>query len=118
MTGWAPAGLAALLALIHGAGDAMSNDVRALSLAVTDQGAMIEVQLIGLSPHAQDVSYELEVSGPSASRHKGRTRLTAGKRAVLSTMRTSAGDDWCVRLVAEEAGREPYEITKGRCASA
>lgn len=90
---------------------------RALSLDVEDKGGMIEVRLTGLSPRAQGVSYSLEVTGTSTSRHRGSTQLAAGTRAVLSTMRTSAGADWCVKLVAEEEGRAPYEITRGTCAA-
>ena len=87
----------------------------ALSLAVNRSGDQIEVQLIGQAAEARQVSYLLEVSGPSNSRHRGTTRLAANARAVLSTIRTNAGADWCVRLLAEEEGRAPYEIREGTC---
>jgi ribose 1,5-bisphosphokinase PhnN len=96
--------------------DATTEAPRALSLDVEDKGGMIEVRLTGLSARAQGVKYALEVTGTSTSRHRGSTQLAAGTRAVLSTMRTSAGADWCVKLVAEEEGRAPYEITRGSCA--
>jgi hypothetical protein len=87
----------------------------ALSLAVSKQGDRVEVQLIGEAAEARQVSYVLEVTGQSNSRHRGKTTLAANTRAVLSTIRTSAGPDWCVRLLAEEEGREPYEIREGLC---
>jgi hypothetical protein len=86
---------------------------RALTLDVDDHGGVIEVRLIGLSDRSQQVSYALEVNGQSTSRHRGKTVLAAGTSAVLSTMRASAGENWCVRLVAEEEGSAPYEITQG-----
>lgn len=95
---------------------AMTEDPHALTLDVREQDGAIEVQLIGLSPRAQQVSYLLEVSGQSTSRHRGKTTLTAGTTAILSTIRASSGADWCVRLVAEEEGRAPYEIREGSCA--
>jgi ribose 1,5-bisphosphokinase PhnN len=93
----------------------MTEQAPALTLDVREHDGLIEVQLIGLSPHAQAVSYALEVTGQSTSRHRGSTTLAAGTRAVLSTMKTRAGDNWCVRLTAEEQGRAPYEITHGPC---
>lgn len=96
---------------------AMTANPRALTLDVENRDGVLEVRLTGLSPRAQAVSYELEVTGQSTSRHKGSTTLAAGTQAVLSTMRTAAGEDWCVKLVAAEEGRAPYEITRGHCAA-
>ena len=118
MIGAAWSALAALMMLSHPAEATMTNHDRALSLAIAEVGDVIEVQLIGLSPRQQAVSYTLEVTGRSSSRHKGRTTLAADTRAVLSTMRISAGGDWCVRLTAEDDGGEPYEVTEGSCAPA
>lgn len=93
----------------------MTDETPALTLDVREHDGMLEVELIGLSPRAQGVSYALEITGQSTSRHRGSTTLAAGTRAVLSTMRTRAGDNWCVKLTAEEEGRAPYEITQGPC---
>jgi hypothetical protein len=90
---------------------------RALSLDVETKDGMLEVRLTGLSERAQGVSYSLEVTGTSTSRHRGATQLAAGTQAVLSTMRTTAGENWCVKLVAEEEGRAPYEVMRGTCAA-
>jgi hypothetical protein len=90
---------------------------RALSLDVETRDGMLEVRLTGLSERAQGVSYSLEVTGTSTSRHRGSTQLAAGTQAVLSTMRTTASEGWCVKLVAEEEGRAPYEVTRGTCAA-
>jgi ribose 1,5-bisphosphokinase PhnN len=117
MTPALPAGAALLALLAHTTGAAMTEQPNALTLDVREHDGLVEVQLIGLSPRAQAVSYALEVTGQSTSRHRGSTTLAAGTRAVLSTMRTKAGADWCVKLVAEEEGREPYEVTRGACAA-
>ena len=112
-----PAGASALALLALATVPPMTDEAPALTLAVREHDGLIEVQLIGLSPRAQAVSYALEVTGQSTARHRGSTTLAAGTRAVLSTMTTRAGDDWCVKLTAEEAGRAPYEITRGPCAA-
>lgn len=96
----------------------MTDNTHALRLDVRQQAGGIEVQLIGNSATAQQVSYLLEVTGQSTSRHRGTTTLTAGTPAILSTIRANASGDWCVRLVAEEEGREPYEILEGNCQGA
>jgi hypothetical protein len=111
-----PAALAALLVpLLSSTVSAMSDVPEALKLDVRQAGDGIEVQLIGNSPRAQQVSYLLEVTGQSTSRHRGKTTLAANARTVLSTVRANAGEKWCVRLLAEEEGREPYEILAGDC---
>ena len=95
--------------------DMNDNASRALALDIRRLGDAIEVQLIGQSPQSLQVSYTLNVGGKSTSRHSGKTTIAAGNRTVLSTIRVSAGEDWCVRLVAEEDGGEPYEISEGNC---
>lgn len=95
----------------------MTDESPALSLDVQHTGNLVEVRLIGNAAHMQEVSYLIEVTGQSTSRHRGTTTLTGGTTAVLSTMRANVGADWCVKLVAEEAGREPYEVIRGTCAA-
>ena len=112
-----PAGAFVLALLSQTTGAAMTDQPNALTLDVHEHDGLVEVQLVGLSPRVQAVSYALEVTGQSTSRHRGSTTLAAGTRAVLSTMRTKAGADWCVKLVAEEEGRAPYEITRGTCSA-
>ena len=94
---------------------AMTDQPNALTLDVQEHAGVIEVQLIGLSARVQAVSYTLEVTGQSNARHRGSTTLAAGNRAVLSTMRTKASLGWCVTLIAQEEGREPYAVTRGTC---
>ncbi len=91
------------------------NAPHALALDIQRLGDAIEVQLIGQSPQARQVSYTLDVSGKSTSRHHGKTTIPGNSRTVLSTIRVTAGEDWCVRLTAEEDGGEPYEIKEGNC---
>lgn len=112
------AGVIALMLLAPHTAISMTEDPHALTLDVQQHDGAIEVRLIGNAARTQEVSYLIEVTGQSTSRHRGRTTLTAGTSAVLSTMRATIGEDWCVKLVAEEAGRDPYEIIEGSCASA
>jgi hypothetical protein len=111
-----PAGAMAVLLLASGTIPPMTDNPHALSLDVQQRNGTIEVQLIGHSERTLEVSYTLEVTGHSTSRHRGKTTLTAGRSAVLSTMRASASETWCVKLVAEEPGRAPYEVIEGSCA--
>lgn len=94
---------------------AMTDQPHALALDVGTRDGMLEVRLTARSQRTRAVSYTLEVTGRSTSRHAGSTTLAAGTDAVLSTMRTEAGENWCVTLVAEEDGGEPYRITHGPC---
>lgn len=92
-----------------------SDASQALSLEVRQEDGKIAVALTGHSARALEVSYLLEISGKSNSRHRGRTTLAANVPARLSTMMVDAGEKWCVRLLAEEAGKAPYEIREGDC---
>ena len=87
----------------------------ALSLSVQQHDGRVSIALSGLAAKPTQVSYLLEITGTSSSRHRGKTTLAANVPARLSTMTVDAGKDWCVRLVAEEEGREPYEIREGHC---
>lgn len=111
-----PVTLAALLVpLASSTVTAMSDTPEALRLDVRQHGNSIEVQLIGDAATARQVSYVLEVTGQSTSRHRGKTTLAAHSPTILSTVKATAGEKWCVRLMAEEEGREPYEIVEGDC---
>ena len=112
-----PAGALALALLSHTTVPAMPEQSHVLTLDVHENDGRVEIRLIGHSPRAQAVSYALEVTGQSTSRHRGATTLVADSRTVLSTMRTNVGADWCVKLTAEEEGRAPYEILRGPCAA-
>lgn len=94
---------------------AMRDASHALSLKVERTGGTIAVELLGHSPRARQVSYVLEVSGQSTSRHRGTTTLAANTPVRLSAMTASVGETWCVRLLAEEEGSDPYEIVEGDC---
>lgn len=96
---------------------AMIERPEALKIDVREEGDVIEIQLIGETPRSQQISYVLEVTGQSSSRHRGKTTLAANSRTILSKVRTTAGGSWCVRLVAEEENREAYEILYGNCSS-
>jgi hypothetical protein len=113
---------ALLAALLADPGGLMSETRKpsgpALELEVVDHGNAIEVRLHGHAAEARQVSYELEVTGTSTSRHRGSTSLAAGSPVVLSAMRVSVGESWCARLRAEEAGRAPYEILRGPACAA
>jgi hypothetical protein len=113
---WLSALTAMLFPLASSTVSVMSDNPEALTLEVHRNGDAIEVQLMGDSRHTQQVSYLLEVTGQSTSRHRGKTTVAANARTVLSTVRANVGERWCVRLLAEDEGREPYEILEGDCA--
>lgn len=95
----------------------MAEENRALTLDVHHDGDAVAVRLIGNASEATEVSYTLEIVGKSTSRHQGKTTIPANVEATLSTLRMATGENWCVRLEAEEAGHAPYEITRGNCAA-
>lgn len=88
---------------------------RAIDLAVSQDGNVVEVTLTGNSQTNQRVDYELELSGTSTSLHKGSTQLRANHQTVLSTMRMTAAPDWCVRARITEQNGSSYEYSEGRC---
>jgi len=96
-------------------GPAMAHDGRAVDLEVNKDGEQIEVLLHGHSDRNQRVSFEIEVTGNSNSRHRGSTTLAANSPQVLSTIKLSARGDWCARVTVEEEDRAPYELTEGSC---
>lgn len=96
-------------------GATMSEEPRAITLDATRNGDIVEVQLKGASDRTQAVSYSLEVTGDSSSRHRGRTTLAANSSQVLSTVKVSANGEWCARVTVEEEDRAPYELTEGSC---
>lgn len=105
----------ALVLLTFSMEQLMAQETHALGLDVSEESDMVEVLLRANSPHAQTVQYTLEVTGRSSSTHRGKTSLRANTPAVLTTVRTASDGDWCARLVVEEQGREPYELTRGSC---
>ena len=88
---------------------------RAITMDVEEAADTITVTLRGHSAIDQQVSYELSLEGRSTSRHKGRTHLSAGQDAVLSTMRMSAAEPWCIRAAITEADGTAYEYAEGTC---
>lgn len=93
----------------------MSDEARSLALEVVDAGSHVELQLLARPQHRQEVSYQIELTGDSTTRHSGRTTVEPGAQKVLSTIRTSKSGDWCARVTVQEEGREAYEITRGNC---
>ena len=77
----------------------------------------IAVSLTANSSQAQRVTYEMQTIGTSTSTHKGSTFLRADDLATLSTVRFSAGNEWCVSLTVEEELGSHYTITKGSACS-
>lgn len=87
---------------------------QSLQIEVSESPAgTVAVSLTANSPQAQRVSYELQTVGSSTATHKGSTHLQANRSAILSTIRFSAGDEWCVSLTVKEELRQPYTITTG-----
>lgn len=94
-------------------GVCVTDEPYAVTLQVRQCGALLEVELIARSPRTQQISYDLEVTSQSTSRHRGSTTVVAGASSVLSTIRSEASGSWYVKLVIEEENRAPYEIVRG-----
>lgn len=87
---------------------------RSLQLVITEpRDGTIAVLLKGNSHQSQRVTYELKTSGTSTSTHKGMTSLRAMEPTVVSTVRFSVGQEWCVLLNVEEGTGEQYTIRGG-----
>lgn len=103
-------------------GDNMTNqhsapetEKRAISLDVRLEGDQVIARILGQTDTARRVSFTLEVSGSSTSRHKSSSTIAPGPQSVLSSVAISRGDDWCVRALVEEEGLDPYELSEGPC---
>jgi hypothetical protein len=95
--------------------DNMNNQFRTLKMSSKQNEGNVEITVIGLSPDPVLVSYKLEVSGQSTTRHSGSTRLSAGDRQILSRVRVSAQQRWCATLQVEQSNGVQYRLTDGTC---
>jgi hypothetical protein len=109
---WVAASAALMVATI---GSSMTDETRVMALEVVDAGTHVEVQLLANPQHRQVVSYQIEMTGDSTTRHNGRTTIEPGAQRVLSTIRTSKSGEWCARVIVQEEGRDPYELSQGSC---
>lgn len=111
------AAIVPVLAMAAGpsAASGASSDARALALNVIENGDTVEIELIANSNVAQQVEYEVELTGASNARHKGNTSIPAGDRQVLSRMRTTATKGWCATVAVSEASGASYTLTAGDC---
>lgn len=80
-------GLAALAA----AAAAPGTPTQPLHLQVSSAGGQVVIELVGKSPVACEVTYELEVtSGPgNRSANRGKAAIQPGKAVTIATVRTS-----------------------------
>ncbi|WP_298470187.1 curli-like amyloid fiber formation chaperone CsgH [uncultured Erythrobacter sp.] len=106
----------ALLAAQTIAANATEPNDRAIEMEVSKEGDQIKVELHGNSPKTQHVSFAIEVTGSSNSKHSGSLTLAANSPQTLSTIKVSTSGKWCARVMVEEEGRAPYELSEGSCA--
>lgn len=110
---------AGLFGAVSAAGGTMeqsgAEQTRSITLDVQMEGDQVVARVLGHSKTTRQVSFSLEVTGTSTSRHKASTTLAAGTQTTLSTIKITRGESWCARAVVEEAGIEPYELTQGPC---
>lgn len=95
----------------------VNDPTRALKLEISQNArGEISVALKAQSLHNQRVSYQLKTSGASTTVHKGETHLRADEAAIISNIRFSANDEWCVSLDVQEERGPSYTIRDGnRC---
>ncbi len=93
----------------------MPPEDRAIALEVTERGDRVTFELLGNSPRTQHVSFSIEVTGSSSSKHSGSLTLAANDPQTLSTLKIRTNGDWCAKVTVEEEGRAPYELREGPC---
>ena len=93
----------------------MPPEDHAIVLEVTEQDDRVTIQLLGNSPRTQHVSFTIEVTGSSNSKHSGSLTLAANDPQTLSTLKINTSRDWCAKVMVEEEGRAPYELREGSC---
>jgi len=106
------------LSLILGpaiAGTAIPPRDRALDLQIAEQGDRVTIELHANSSRAQHVSFAIEVTGSSNSKHSGSLTLAANDPQTLSTLKVTTNGNWCAKVVVEEEDRAPYELREGPC---
>ncbi|MEL7218071.1 MAG: curli-like amyloid fiber formation chaperone CsgH [Pseudomonadota bacterium] len=97
------------------AGTVVPPSERAVSLEISERGDKIVVELNANSPHRQHVSFTVELTGNSTSKHSGSITLAANDHQTLSTLKMGNAGKWCARVVVEEEGSAPYELREGIC---
>ena len=93
----------------------MKIDRRALSLEAQEHDGKVDLALRARSEAALEVQYELEVTGASTTRHKGRTKLAPGKTQTLSMVSTSSASSWCAIVHVEQSDGLSYSLKRGIC---
>ena len=102
-----------LASAMNGA-DAMP-DTHALSLNVAEAADSVTVELIADPQANQTITYDIEVTGSSRSKHRGSTSIAAGAPATLTRVKVSHGGTWCALAhITEESGLE-YTLEAGEC---
>ena len=98
-----------------GSAGARSEPIRALSLDVSEEAGRVEIQLIALSDRAQQVQYNVRLTGSSNANHSGDTGIPAGQRQVLSRLVTTYSDKWCAVVDVTEQSGMTYTLKAGDC---
>ena len=71
---------------------------RAVTMEHTVEADTVALAVVGQARTTMTIDYEIELSGRSLSRHRGKTTLAGGKRTVLSRLTVSTGGaPWCAR---------------------
>ncbi|MEO0462250.1 MAG: curli-like amyloid fiber formation chaperone CsgH [Pseudomonadota bacterium] len=112
---------AGLFGAVSATGETMDQDeaaqARSITLDVQVEGNQLVARILGHAKTTRQVSFSLEVTGSSTSKHNASTTLAAGAEATLSTIKVTHGENWCARAIVEEAGQEPYELSEGPCSA-
>ena len=107
--------LVAMMAGIGGTSAANEPEARALGLKVIESNERVEIELIAHSPIAQQVEYEIMLTGTSRARHRGSTKIAAGERQVLSTLKAGIAGEWCANVDVREESGARYTLKAGNC---
>lgn len=87
----------------------MSNEVaRPVTMTAVKSDGRIVITVEGQSAAPKIIQYDLTVTGASATRHRGRTRVGSDRR-ILSQVTVLDGSAECAILTVEEVDDTRYE---------
>ena len=103
--------------MMPGEAEMINGTKKAVTMEHTVEADTVALAVVGQARSNMTVDYEIELSGRSLSRHRGKTTLAGGERTVLSRFTVSTGGSpWCARMsVSQSDGTRYHESTGPAC---
>ena len=91
-------------------------ETRRIHMETNLVGDAVQITLIGETPTSMVAEYDLEVTGSSRTRHRGKSELSAGEPTVLSRVKVATNDGgWCAVLDVRQSDGLAYREQAGDC---